>query len=119
MTPSVLKAPLNSLTNPLSSPVGNQFRAARIDQLKCSLASYNRRDYYKISLILTGCSKLLYADKDIPVDRPSLVFTNPLVPYSWESSEPLETSSGYFCIFTDDFLREGTAMASLDNSLLF
>lgn len=77
--------------------------------------SFNRRDFYKIALLL-GTGRLNYATRGILLDRPALVFSNPLVPYSWE---PLsEIQSGYFCLFTDDFLA-GERSVSLQESPLF
>ncbi len=65
-------------------------------------APYNRRDYYKISLII-GTGFLHFADRTIHIDQNALVFFNPLVPYSWEATS--EKQSGYFCLFTPDFIH--------------
>jgi AraC-like DNA-binding protein len=61
---------------------------------------YSRKDYFKISL-LVGKKRLLYANKEIEVERQALLFANPLIPYKWEPLE--EDHSGYFCIFTASF----------------
>jgi AraC family transcriptional activator of pobA len=45
--------------------------------------TYGRRDFYKISL-LTGTSRFNYANRGVLIDRPALVFSNPLILYSWE-----------------------------------
>jgi AraC family transcriptional activator of pobA len=83
----------------------------------CSLMTpYSRRDYYKISLII-GKGKLHYADKWIYVDRPALLFSNPMVPYSWEADD--EDQTGWFCLFTDQFLQNGTRLGNLLDSQLF
>lgn len=83
----------------------------------CSLLTpYSRRDYYKISLII-GKGKLHYADKWIYVDRPALLFSNPIVPYSWEAENDDQT--GWFCLFTDQFLQNGTRLGNLQDSQLF
>lgn len=63
---------------------------------------YNRRTFYKVSL-LSGHSKIHYADQTIEVTDSVLVFTNPMVPYSWELIG--ETQTGYFCIFTAAFFN--------------
>ena len=65
--------------------------------------SYNRRDYYKISLIV-GQGKLFYGDNEIEVSRNALIFFNRNVPYSWENVS--ETQAGYFCLFTEEFINE-------------
>ena len=45
--------------------------------------SFSYRDFYKVALVLeTG--KLYYADKWIMIDRPALMFSNPMIPYAWE-----------------------------------
>lgn len=94
-----------------------QFVMAIAGTNNCSLASYNRRDFYKISLILKGSSQLLYANRGININKPAIVFTNPLVPYSWEGVASEQT--GYFCIFKEDFLRINDRMEYLHDSPLF
>jgi AraC-like DNA-binding protein len=64
-------------------------------------APYNRRDYFKISLII-GTGKLHFADRTIEINHNALVFFNPRVPYSWEATS--EKQSGYFCLFTPAFM---------------
>lgn len=97
-----------------------KFLVAAIGENKCKLTSYNRRDFYKITLVLKGNSQLLYADRGIEINKPALVFTNPLVPYSWESLDGQEYEEvGYFCVFSDDFLQAGERMKSLQESSLF
>jgi AraC-like DNA-binding protein len=83
----------------------------------CSfITPYSRRDFYKISLII-GKGKLHYADKWLQVDRPALLFSNPRVPYSWQAESP--DQQGWFCLFTDDFLKAGGGIATLSESPLF
>src|SRR3954454_2586633 len=77
---------------------------------------YNRRDYYKIWLLI-GKSILHYADRSIAIDRPALIFTNPLVPYSLESEA--DERKGYKCMFSDEFLKAGGGMEILRQSTLF
>lgn len=74
-------------------------------QGKQVILPYSRRDYYKIWIVKEE-SALHYADKSIHIDRPALIFSNPLVPYSFESFS--QTRSGYMCIFTEAFIREHT-----------
>ena len=62
---------------------------------------YRRRDFYKITLILNR-GLLHYADKVIEVKPPTLLFSNPLIPYCWEA-QPGE-QLGHYCVFTADFL---------------
>ncbi|MDH6254283.1 AraC family transcriptional activator of pobA [Chryseobacterium sp. H1D6B] len=96
-------------------PVMGHFNVFTRDE--CSLVTpYSRRDYYKISLII-GKGKLHYADKWIHVDRPALLFSNPMVPYSWEADD--ENQTGWFCLFTDQFLQNGNRLGNLQDSQLF
>lgn len=72
---------------------------------------YNRKDYFKISLIV-GRNKYHYADKTIEIEKNALLFANPQVPYNWE---PLGgEQSGFFCIFTHAFFREFTSLKLQD-----
>ncbi|QJD95553.1 AraC family transcriptional regulator [Mucilaginibacter robiniae] len=99
----------------------SQFRVASINEGLCGAVTfdaYNRRNFYKITLLLNGNSELFYANRAIKVNGPALVFTNPLVPYAWESDQAIEPE-GYFCVFTEDFLQQGGRMDSLQDSSLF
>lgn len=98
--------------------IGGAFRVAATGENNCTLSSYNRRDFYKISLILSGGGELFYANRNIKFDQPALIFTNPMVPYSWADNPEIEVS-GYFCVFTEPFLLEGGRMESLKDSSLF
>lgn len=77
---------------------------------------YNRRDFYKISLTL-GTGRLLYADKGALIDRPALIFSNPMIPYSWEAIS--EEQEGFFCLFTEDFLKAKDRDLVLQDAPLF
>lgn len=67
--------------------------------------SYSRRNFYKVSLV-TGHSKIHYADQSIEVFETVLVFTNPMIPFFWERVS--ETHSGFVCIFTEAFFNRFT-----------
>src|SRR6218665_3682768 len=60
---------------------------------------YSRRDYFKI-WIVDGESMIHYASKSIHIDRPALIFSNPLVPYSFERIS--EHMAGYIFIFNEE-----------------
>jgi len=77
---------------------------------------YNRRDFYKISLII-GTGNLYYADKEIKIDRNALLFSNPIIPYSWETISVKQ--EGYFCLFTEAFIDAHDRNGILRNSPLF
>lgn len=79
-----------------------QINVFRRQDLACRApAPYNRRDYYKISLVI-GQGILHYADKSIRIDRDALIFSNPNIPYSWEALS--EKQCGFFTLFTQDFI---------------
>ncbi len=65
-------------------------------------ATYSRRSFFKVTLI-TGHSKIHYADKIIEVNGSALVFTNPTIPYFWDTIS--EKQTGYMCIFTEPFFN--------------
>jgi len=115
-TIGVKKAITNEYLENLSNEPG-QFRVAPSCEGYCNLASFNRRDFYKITLTLHGKSQLMYANRGIEIDKPALVFTNPMVPYSWEGDHVGPDS--YFCVFTNEFLQNGNRMESLEESNLF
>lgn len=83
----------------------------------CAVISpYSRRDFYKVSLII-GIGRLHYADKWIYIDKPALLFSNPLIPYSWEGES--EGQEGWFCLFTEAFVEPGEKKGFLQDSPLF
>lgn len=64
---------------------------------------FARRDYYKVTLIL-GTGRLDYANQSVFIDRPALVFSNPMIPYNWN---PHSTDQhGWFCIFNLAFVQQ-------------
>lgn len=96
-----------------------QFNVYRREDFTCSrqLDPVYRRDFYKISLIAEGTGVIHYADQSVKVEQPALTFMNPLIPYSWEPGS--ERQTGYFCIFTDDFVNGSLKNESLSQSTLF
>jgi len=77
---------------------------------------YNRRTYYKISLI-RGRNKAEYADKVIEIEKNALLFATPKIPYHYVPQD--EEQSGYFCVFTDAFLMPGKSGVVLENLPIF
>lgn len=61
---------------------------------------YSRRDYFKVMLV-KGAGNIHYANKVIPVHRQALTFSNPQIPYKWDTTEHI--SSGVFCVFNHAF----------------
>lgn len=77
---------------------------------------YNRRAYYKISVI-NGRNKAEYADKTIEIENNALLFATPKIPYNWVPHD--DAQSGYFCIFTADFLLPSKSGVVLDDLPIF
>ena len=77
---------------------------------------YNRRAYYKISLVL-GKNRAEYADKVIDIEDYALLFASPKVPYHYVPEGVRQ--SGYFCVFTDEFLVQSKTGVLLDELPIF
>lgn len=77
---------------------------------------YNRRAYYKISLI-RGHNKAEYADKVIDIEKNALLFATPKIPYNYVPQD--ENQLGYFCIFTSEFLVQSKSGVVLDDLPIF
>lgn len=112
---------LNSLLPPdLTKEIGhfNVFDVAETmkEFKRKSAMPYNRRAYYKISLI-NGKNKAEYADKVIDIEASALLFATPRIPYNWIPQD--ENQSGSFCIFTDEFLMKNKSGFALDELPIF
>lgn len=77
---------------------------------------YNRRSYYKISLIRAACTAE-YADKVIEIEQNALLFATPRVPYNYTPKGSNE--HGYFCIFTGEFMVQTKSGVVLDELPIF
>lgn len=77
---------------------------------------FGRRDFYKVALVV-GKGKMIYADQQILIDRPALVFSSPSVPSAWESGGGPQT--GCFCLFTQTFIEAGEYKGRLPEFPLF
>lgn len=93
------------LPNDLQQEIGqfNVFRTEERGACSPNPIGYRRRDFYKIA-VSRGHYLYHYADKSIKANGPTLMFFNPLVPYTYESFPG--DSVGYFCIFRDEFFTE-------------
>lgn len=83
---------------------------------KTSEMPYNRRKYYKISLI-RGKNRAEYADKVISIKKNALLFATPKVPYHYVPED--ENQSGNFCVFTSDFFSKNSQLHFLEDLPLF
>ncbi|MFP3591071.1 helix-turn-helix domain-containing protein [Chryseobacterium sp. SIMBA_038] len=91
--------------------------AQTIEKIKItSEMPYNRRKYYKISLI-RGKNRAEYADKVIQIKGNALLFATPKVPYHWVPEDP--DQSGSFCVFTEDFFIKNNSRSSLEDLPIF
>lgn len=77
---------------------------------------YNRRAYYKISII-SGRNRAEYADKVIDIEKNALLFATPKIPYNYIPQD--DNQFGYFCIFTSDFLIQNKSGVILDELPIF
>ncbi|MRX38553.1 helix-turn-helix domain-containing protein [Flavobacterium sp. LC2016-23] len=81
-----------------------------------SIMPYDRRAYYKISLI-KGRNRAEYADKIIEIEQHALLFATPKIPYNYL---PQDTNqSGKFCVFTAEFLSKNKSGIDLDELPIF
>jgi AraC family transcriptional regulator, transcriptional activator of pobA len=91
----------------------NVFRLEPMPDGRAKPVPFKRRDYYKVTFCIGG-SRIHYADKVIGVEKQSLVFSNPFIPYKWEHTESV--TGGYFCIFNQEFFYQ---YGSLEQYSLF
>lgn len=77
---------------------------------------YNRRTYYKISLI-NGHNLVEYADKQIEIKTKGILFASPRIPYRYMPQNV--DQSGYFCVFTADFMHKSKTALSLETLPIF
>jgi AraC family transcriptional regulator, transcriptional activator of pobA len=81
----------------------DSFYVFQRDEFSCNQSLRNEwRAFFKISLVVKGSGRLSYGDQEIEINRSSLTCLNPYIPYSWKPYTDEQT--GYFCIFTTDFL---------------
>jgi AraC-like DNA-binding protein len=91
------------------------FKAYEVDINVPNGHSYNRKDFYKISMN-TGKYIFHYADKSFETDDTILFFGNPRIPYS---CEVITQTDGYACLFTEAFLKLNERSESMLHSPLF
>ncbi|WP_212001845.1 AraC family transcriptional regulator [Chitinophaga sp. HK235] len=66
-------------------------------------APLTRRNYYKISLLLEGEAIIHYAHRSIPVKGNTIIFSNPMIPYTWQRISARQRY--YFCLFSASFVN--------------
>lgn len=92
------------------------FKVYEIGSDCSAIPTYNRRDFYKIS-INTSQSLIHYADRGIETNGTTLFFGNPHIPYSWELLS--SSYNGFACVFTEEFLKVNDRSESLHECPLF
>lgn len=77
---------------------------------------YNRRTYYKISLI-KGKNRVEYADKVLNIEDHAILFATPRIPYRYV---PLDRNQeGHFCVFTSEFMPKTKTGFDLEKLPIF
>jgi AraC-like DNA-binding protein len=79
---------------------------------KPSEMTYNRRLYYKISLI-KGNNIVEYADKTVVIEKQGILFATPKIPYRYVPQN--KKQAGYFCVFTKEFISKSKTGILIDN----
>ena len=92
------------------------FKAYELNNKSGEGHSYNRKDFYKISLS-AGKYIFHYADRTFETDETILFFGNPRIPYSCQVIT--QPKDGYTCLFTEEFLKLSERSESLLHSPLF
>ena len=77
---------------------------------------YNRRTYYKISLI-SGKNKVEYANREIEIKEFAILFATPKIPYRYTPQDAHQ--AGHFCVFTNDFITKANSGIILDDLPIF
>lgn len=70
---------------------------------KKSEMTYNRRMYYKISLI-RGKNLVEFAGKTVLIEQQGILFATPKIPYRYTPQN--KKQSGFFCVFTKEFMSK-------------
>ena len=78
---------------------------------KKSEMSYNRRMYYKISLI-RGKNLVEFAGKTVLIEQQGILFATPKIPYRYTPQN--KEQSGFFCVFTKEFMSKSKTGLLID-----
>lgn len=90
--------------------------ATMFQSCKSQPMPYNRRTYYKISLI-KGRNKVEFADKEIEISDCAVLFASPKIPYRYIPLDQQQT--GHFCVFTKEFMSLPKTALLVDNLPIF
>lgn len=78
---------------------------------KKSGMSYDRRLYYKISLI-RGKNLVEFADKTVLIEKQGILFATPRIPYRYTPQN--SDQGGLFCVFTREFMSRSKTGLLID-----
>lgn len=83
---------------------------------KKPLMTYNRRLYYKISLI-KGKNLVEFAGRTVLIEKQGILFATPKIPYRYipQGGE----QSGFFCVFTKEFMSKSKTGCNIDEFPVF
>jgi len=94
----------------------NVFSIADVYCKKNATMPYNRRTYYKISLI-NGRNRVDYADKVLEIEDYGVLFATPKIPYRYTPAD--KNQSGHFCVFTADFMPKSKTGFEIEKLPIF
>ncbi|WP_375434949.1 helix-turn-helix domain-containing protein [uncultured Hymenobacter sp.] len=114
-----LSTPKPAVVPLLFDSPSSEINVMTMQEVRCGMANFNRRDLFKAVLFVEGANELHYATRSFIVDKPALVFTNRLIPYSWEIMEGSAEEQGYICTFTETFMLSAMRGVSLKDSVLY
>jgi AraC family transcriptional activator of pobA len=77
---------------------------------------YNRRTYYKISLV-HGRNRVDYADKVLEIEEYGVLFATPKIPYRYTPAD--RKQAGHFCLFTPDFMPKSKTGFDIEKLPIF
>ncbi|MFO7258114.1 MAG: helix-turn-helix domain-containing protein [Bacteroidota bacterium] len=77
---------------------------------------YNRRTYYKISLI-KGRNRVECADKVVNIEDYAILFATPRIPYRYVPLD--QNQAGHFCVFTAEFMPKSKTGFELEKLPIF
>jgi len=110
----------NFLEDQSTSDIGH-FNVFNIADMYCdgrrkAAMPYNRRTYYKISLI-NGKNHVEYADKVLDIEDHAVLFATPKIPYRYIPAD--RNQAGHFCVFTPDFMPKSKTGFDLEKLPIF
>jgi AraC family transcriptional regulator, transcriptional activator of pobA len=83
---------------------------------KNTVMPYNRRTYYKISLV-RGRNRVDYADKVLEIEEYGVLFATPKIPYRYTPAD--RNQAGHFCVFTPDFMPKSKTGFEMEKLPIF